>query len=157
MDPRQWTWTTRKLATLMLLIAVTGGLVDWLHGARAWMPNVVVGALTVTVVEHPIHSEERRRERPLAQRGLTAMGVALRGFTRTVVHDYVATHRPRVEPLPPTVLGWLDLWLAGQASEGVPGRERQAGQLPILVQHACELTDRLVALGEQYELVLYSS
>lgn len=142
----------------MVSVAAVAGLVDWRVGARAWMPNVVVGALsvaiTVTVVERAIHSEERRREQPLAQRGLAAMGIALRGFTRTVIHDYGATHSASVDAVPSTILELLDLWLAGQAAEDLPRGVRKAGQLPDLVAHAGGLIERLLALSGQYELVL---
>ena len=68
--------------------------------------------------------------------------------------DFGATHQTRVESLPSSVNGILDLWIAGREEEDAPRPETVPGELPALVTRARELTKTLLALSERYELVL---
>ena len=66
---RGFRWTTRRVAAGMVGVAAAGGLVDALGWAQAWMPNVVVGSLTVavtiTVVERALRNDDRARYQPI--------------------------------------------------------------------------------------------
>ncbi len=152
--------TTRIVALGMVGLAAVAGTIYGFGWAQAWMPSVVVGslsvALTVTVVERAIHSEERRREQPLADRAFQQMGLVLRIYVPVLIADYTYTHPEDTESLPRDVVALTDLWLAGRDDEERHRPERRPGEYPALVQAARYLLDSLVAASEHYALVVAS-
>jgi hypothetical protein len=115
----------------MLTVSVVGLATYFLFGwAKAWMPNIVVGAatvaLTVTVIERALRAELEQRfvERRLPARWL--IGIATREFARLVRSDYLATHTAgtRIQPSL-EVVPLLELWLSSQSSEDTPRSHEQ--------------------------------
>jgi len=151
--------TTSRVAAVLVGLAVVAGLLDWLVGARAWMPNVVVGALTVaitvTVVERALRNEERARDKPILDVITTRVDMQLMGFIYALLSDYSVTHRDTFKPIPETLEELCDLWLDG--SEDAPRPERPAGTFPFLLQAARELSNHLNAARAQYAFVIEKS
>ena len=114
LSPKRWrpTW----VAALVLILVALGGVVvyqeGWLH---AWMPNVVVGAVTaavtITLIERVVRAEGRRRERPGLDDALDAISYPFRGLFFGVAFDYGQTHSSP-GALPEDPLDLLDFWLA---------------------------------------------
>jgi hypothetical protein len=148
--------TTRYVAAGMVGIAIVGGLVDWLVGARAWMPNVVVGALTVaatvTVVDRAFRNEQRARDKPILDVITTRVELQMMGFIYALLSDYSITHLDTFKPIPETLEQLCDLWLDG--SEDASRPERPVGSEPPLLHDARRLANHLNAARAQYAFVI---
>lgn len=121
LSPKRWrpTW----VAALVLMLVAVGGVVVYQEGwLQAWMPNVVVGAVTaavtVTLIERVVRAEGRHRERARLDDAVDAIGYPFRGLFFGVAFDYGQTHSSR-GALPDAPLGFLDFWLAED-----PARDR---------------------------------
>lgn len=151
--------TTSRVAAVMVGVAIVAGLVDWLVGARAWMPPVAVGALTVaitvTVVERALRNEERARDKPILDVITNRVDMQLIGFIYALLSDYSVTHRDTFKPIPETLEELCDLWLDG--GEDTPRPERPAGTFPSLLQDARELSNHLNGARAQYAFVIEKS
>ena len=83
--------TPNKLLIASVIVAALGLVVDLvLDWATAWMPNVVVGALTVgltvTVIDKAMRRAESLRQQPRVDAALRGMNIALRSFLRSAVN-----------------------------------------------------------------------
>jgi hypothetical protein len=143
----------------MVGVAIVGGLVYWRVGARAWMPPVVVGALTVaitvTVVERALRNEQRARDKPILDVITTRVELQLMGFIYALLSDYSTTHLDTFKPIPETLVELCDLWLDG--TEDTPRPERAAGAYPYPLQAARDLSNYLNAARAQYAFVIEKS
>lgn len=162
-DPRKWKWTTRRVAIGMVVIAAVGGIVDALSWAQTWMPNVVVGALTVaitvTVVERALSTDreeaQRRHNKPITDVIQTRLEMQLQGFGYALLHDYSTTHLETNTPIPNTLVEMCDRWLDG--TEDTPRPSRPAGAMPFVVEEARLLANHLDRVRATYAFVVERS
>jgi hypothetical protein len=110
---------------LVLVITAVAGVVEYdNHHLHAWMPNVVVGAVTVaatiTIVDGAVLAERKRRSRPRLEAAASGISGPFKGLLIGVAWDYGQTHAT-IEALPGEPVGLLDLWLREASTEN---RER---------------------------------
>jgi hypothetical protein len=143
----------------MIGVAVAGGLVDWLVGARGWMPNVCIGALsvavTIRVVERAFINEEKRRDRPIVNVIRSRLELQVMGFVYSLLSDYSTTHLYTETPIPDTLVELCGQWLDG--TQDSPRPARPAGAYPYLMNEAREVSRHLAAARAQYAFVLEKS
>ncbi len=116
-NPLEWSWTTRSVAGRMVGIACAGTIAYAIGWLQAWMPNVVVGsltvAITVTVVERALRDAERgaqrAREQPIMNVIRTRLDLEMMGFVYALLSDYSTTHLNTDTPIPNTVADLCDI------------------------------------------------
>ena len=113
----------RSLAIVCVLLAFVGVWVDSKDWLTAWMPNVVVGAitvaLTITVIEWVIRTERRRALRPRFDYLLDGLGPVLRikGMLQEIVTDYTQVHLSNYRDIPDNGLAMIEQWLTDHELE----------------------------------------
>ena len=89
--------TTWLSAVLLLAAGAFVALSNATDVAADWWPNLATLAVeiaaTITVVEWLIGRERRQRLQPRTERTYYWLGVGIRTFASTVMHDYTVTHR----------------------------------------------------------------
>jgi hypothetical protein len=137
---------TYVAATILVVVAAAGVAVYAEHWLQAWMPNVVIGALTVavtiTLVDAAIKGDAERRNKGRLGDALDAISYSLKGVLFDVALDYGQTHTDRHE-LPNGPIEVFDFWLAEE-----PQRDRDHHLLAdsgttMLIDGAGQLRDTL--------------
>jgi len=144
-----------------LFIAAIGAGVYACGWARAWMPNVVVGSLTVgftvTVVEASLQRADRRRQQPRLDQALRTMNAALYHFLLAAANGYAGTNvRTFAAVLPDDFLGWIRLLideLPNADDSRYPGYPGPPPQL----QLAAELRSNLDLIADRDREILAPS
>jgi hypothetical protein len=162
-NPLEWSWTTRNVASRMMGIACAGTIAYAIGWLQAWMPNVVVGsltvAITVTVVERALRDAERAtqraRDHPIMNVIRTRLDLEMMGFVYALLSDYSTTHLNTDTPIPNTVADLCDMWLDG--SEDTARPDRPVGAYPYLLHEARTLSDHLSRVRGQYAFVVERS
>jgi hypothetical protein len=112
---------TSRVALATIVIALAGGIVYAVGWARAWMPNVVVGALTVavtvTVIERAFQREAEDRLKPRRDDVWQSLSRGLRSLIKSIAADYGFHHLDTFEPIPENPAAIIDHWLAGRQTE----------------------------------------
>ena len=130
-----WTPTT-KVALALLVVAILGVVVYCLCWLQAWMPNVVVGAitvaLTITVIEQALQREARQRIQPRVDDALSGIGSALQGLIAAIVIDYAGHHLDNFAPIPADGLEMINLWLSEHdAEDNDPDAPQETARPPL--------------------------
>ncbi|MHB1865456.1 MAG: hypothetical protein ACYCPS_04855 [Candidatus Saccharimonadales bacterium] len=145
LTPKNWR-PTYVAATILVVVAGAGVFVYAEHWLRRWMPNVVIGALTVavtiTLVDAAIKGDAKHRSKGRLGDALDAISYPLKGVLFYVALDYGQTHTSRRE-LPSGPVEVFDFWLAEE-----PQRDRDRHLLAdsdttILIDGAGRLRDTL--------------
>jgi hypothetical protein len=118
--------TPRGLANALILAAVLGGAVDLRGWATAWMPNVVVGvltvALTITVIERAFQREAQRKLQPRQDHVVASIGRDLELLLSRVAFDYAENPGSAYKDVPNDPPQLFELWesvqLNNQTKEG---------------------------------------
>jgi hypothetical protein len=150
--------TPAWVLALSLFVAVIGAGIYACGWAQAWMPNVVVGSLTVgftiTVVEAALQRAERRRQQPRLDVAMRAINSALYYFLLSAANSYARTNvLSFVEVLPDDFLGWVRLLIDELPNSdesryvGYPGRPPQ-------LQLAVELRSNLDVIADRDREIL---
>lgn len=131
-------WVALALLVLAGAAAAVDSQVSSTSTVRAWVPNIVVGAitvaLTVTVVEHALHNRERRRDANIIRYIHEHLDLVLIDFGYALSADYGSTHLATFQPIPTTYIELCELWLK-DAPDGPP-ITRLTGQLPLVIASA---------------------
>lgn len=114
LSPKKWrpTWVAAFVLVLVALAGVGVYEEGWL---KAWMPNVVVGAITVavtiTLIDRIIRAEVKQSNKSRLDDALDAISYPFRGLFFGIAFDYGQTHSS-LGTLPDDPLDLLDFWLA---------------------------------------------
>jgi hypothetical protein len=107
--------TPNKVLVASVIVAAFGLVVDLvLCWATAWMPNVVVGALTVgltvTVIDKAMRRAESLRQQPRVDAAMRGINIALHSFLRSAVNGYAGRQiaGPFPDPMPTDFTGWIE-------------------------------------------------
>lgn len=123
----------------------------------AWMPNVVVGALTValtiTVIDRAFRREAQRRLKPRVDDALWRIGSNFRSLVFGVAIDYAATHVDNFKPIPADASAMMAHWLAN-ADDANSASLGAAGEEPLLIQEAESFVEPLEIIRERDREVL---
>lgn len=137
---------TSRWAALLLVLALAGIAVYVLGWLRAWMPNVVVGAVTVaftvTLIDRAIRSEVELQNKPRLDDALDAISFPFRGLFFGVAFDYGQTHT-HVQELPRDPLALLDFWLAQDPSRDRDRHLTVGASFTMLTDEAARLSETL--------------
>ncbi|MDQ6807291.1 MAG: hypothetical protein M3065_20580 [Actinomycetota bacterium] len=123
---------------------------------RVWVPNVVVGditvAVTVTVVERAFRNEERRKDASIVGHIHTRLDLMLIDFGYMLTTDYSSTHLDNFEPIPTTLIELCALWLK-KPPDGPPLR-RLSDQLPPVIASAEHVANFLDDYRARYAFLI---
>jgi hypothetical protein len=152
--------TTGWVALGLLLVAGAACLLDSQVGkhssVRVWVPNIVVGAITVavtvTVVERAFRNEERRKDASIVNHIHTRMDLMLIDFGYMLTTDYSSTHLDNFKPIPATLIELCGLWLK-EPPDGPPLR-RLSHQLPPVIASAEQVAKFLDDYRARYAFVI---
>src|ERR1700722_19218238 len=132
----------RGVMVLCVFVAVMGALLYHEHWAKPWMPNIVVGALTVgftaTIVETLLARAQRRAEservQPVLDVALRATSEAIYYFLRSVANSYASSNLTSFRPeLPRDLGGWLALLIDELPHTDEPNPLLRPGISPLLL------------------------
>ncbi len=132
----------RTVLVVCALIAIMGSLLYHEKWAKPWMPNVVVGALTIgltaTIVEALLTRAQRRAEservQPVLDVALRSISEALYYFLRSAANGYASSNLTsfRAE-LPRDLDGWLALLIDELPNADEPNPLLRPGLSPVLL------------------------
>ena len=133
---------TRKLALGFVALAIVGVVIDRVGWLQAWMPNVVVGALTVavtiTVIEHVIRREEDERIKPHRDDVLRTIGESFTQLLTGIALNYADDPGQDFIPMPADPLEIIELWLLPRGH-----REQRDDWIPALIYEGNDFAARL--------------
>ena len=152
----------RAVLAVCVFIAIMGSLLYHEKWAKPWMPNIVVGALTVgltaTIVEALLIRAQRRAEsrrvEPVLDVALRAISEALYYFLRSAANSYASSNLTSFRPeLAPDLEGWLALLIDELPNVDEPNPLLRPSISPVLL--ASGLRDSLDAVGARAGDVLF--
>ena len=157
-----WKATTGWVALLLVVLAGAAAALDSQVSAtsavRAWVPNIVVGALTVaatiTVVEHALRNAQRRKDAHIVSYIHEHLDIVLIDFGYMLATDYGSTHLATFEPIPATFVELCELWLR-DPPDGPP-LQRLTGKLPPVIASAENVATYLDLTRARYAFVVES-
>jgi hypothetical protein len=132
----------RAVLVVCALIAIMGSLLYHEKWAKPWMPNVVVGALTIgltaTIVEALLTRAQRRAEservQPVLDVALRSISAALYYFLRSAANGYASSNLTSFRPeLPRDLDGWLALLIDELPNADEPNPLLRPGLSPVLL------------------------
>ena len=115
-------FTTFRLAVGLIVVALLGCATYALGWAQAWMPNVVVGALTVALtvtvidraVRRELHREAEERVQPHRDDVLRSLRDDFELMLSQVAFDYAEQPGATFQEVPAEPSAMLDLWKSAQ-------------------------------------------
>lgn len=151
-------WVALVFVVLAGLAAALDSQVSSTSAVRAWVPNIVIGALTVaatiTVVEHALRNVQRRKDAHIITYIHEHLAIVLIDFGYMLATDYGSTHLATFRPIPATFVELCELWLK-DPPDGPP-LQRLTGKLPPVIASAENVATYLDLTRERYGFVLES-
>lgn len=125
--------------------------------ASDWWPNLATMtieiAATITVVEWLVGRERRERLQPRTERTYYWLGLGIRTFAGTVMHDYAVTHAATYRGIPDDILALIDQWQEDHQIEDIERRafeeDGKSLRAPVLVLEAVREARKLNAARER--------
>jgi hypothetical protein len=124
---------------------------DWVD---AWIPNIVVGlltvAVTITFVESIVEREHRNRVHPRINRTLAHLALSLQRFAQSVLMDYAMTHVRTEQTIDGDLMEILARWTNDPSDDEARGRNTTA----LLFEAGCEFARVAKSLADADRLDL---
>jgi hypothetical protein len=138
-------------ASLVMCFIAALSVGAWLltEAADEWMPNVATTAIgiatTITFVEWIVRREKEERLRPRTERVLYWLGLDIRLFAVSLLHDYASTHIDSYRSPSMDVMALIGLSAKGRDSEDAERHavEQDGRRAPMIVLEASDLARRL--------------
>jgi hypothetical protein len=141
------------VAVVFVVVGLAGIYLGRHDKLREWAPNVAVTAfalaITITIVERIVRSEERARVRPRVEYTIFWIGLGFRDITREVAMDYACTHRANFHEIPADASQMFKLWLTALNKEDQPRTLHDGARLPPLLLRAQEFASGLERARER--------
>jgi hypothetical protein len=141
------------VALVFVVVGLAGIVLGRHDKLREWAPNIAVTAfalaITITVVERIVRSEERARVRPRVEYTIYWIGLGFRDMTRHIAMDYAYTHRASFHEIPADASQMFKLWLTDLDKQDQPRALNDGARLPTLLSRAQEFASGLERARER--------